>query len=134
MAFVSVTRLQLRSSRYLIPFIWRTSMSLIQAKRARGNLAARVRRMKDGSFWTLTAWRDEGAMRVFRNSSAHMKAMPKLPEWCDEASIGNWRQETEELPDWIEAHRLMTERGRLSKVKHPSQRQMAGEIPAPVGV
>lgn len=134
MAFISVTRLRLRSARYLPPFLWRTLTSLLQARRAPGNLSARTRRAADGAFWTLTAWDAEASMRAYRNSGAHRKAMPKLLEWCDEASVGHWEQEPAELPDWGEAHRRMFQSGRLSKVNHPSARQRAGEMPAPENI
>ena len=134
MAFISVTRLRLRSLRYLPPFLWHTLRSLLQAKRAPGNLSAKTRRAADGAFWTLTAWDAAAAMRAYRNSGAHKRAMPKLLEWCDEASIGHWEQEPAEPPDWREAHRRMVETGRLSKVNHPSARQKAGEMPAPENI
>jgi hypothetical protein len=57
--------------------------------------------------------------------------MPKLLEWCDEASVVHWHQDTAELPDWQEAHRRMMEEGRRSKVHHPSPAQIAYEIPRP---
>jgi hypothetical protein len=74
---------------------------------------------------------DEAAMRVYRGSGAHMKAMPKLLDWCDEASIAHWEQESNELPDWVDAHRRMVAEGRMSKVKHPSEAQLAKKIAAP---
>jgi quinol monooxygenase YgiN len=134
MAFISVTRLRLRSVRYLPPFLWHTLRSLLQAKRAPGNLSAKTRRAPDGAFWTLSAWESEASMRAYRNSAAHKKAMPKLLEWCDEASVGHWEQASGELPDWREAHRRMVETGRLSKVNHPSERQRAGEMPPPENI
>ena len=71
MAFISVTRLRLRSVRYLPPFLWHTLRSLLQAKRAPGNVSARTRRAADGAYWTLTAWDAPDAMRAYRNSGAH---------------------------------------------------------------
>lgn len=134
MSFISVTRLRLRSARYLPPFLWHTLRSLRQARRAPGNLAAKTRRAADGAYWTLTAWDAADAMRAYRNSGAHKAAMPKLVDWCDEASVGHWEQESAALPDWREAHRRMLETGRLSKVKHPSARQSTGEMPAPENI
>ena len=33
--------------------------------------------------------------------------MRRLAEWCDEASVAHWTQESAALPDWIEVHRRM---------------------------
>lgn len=60
-----------------------------------------------------------------------MKAMPKLLEWCDEASVGHWAQASAELPGWAEAHQKMAAEGRVSKVSHPSAVQAAKQIPVP---
>jgi len=57
--------------------------------------------------------------------------MPKLLDWCDEASVAHWIQPTTELPTWLEAHRRMVAEGRLSKVSRPSPAQLSKEIPAP---
>jgi quinol monooxygenase YgiN len=131
MAFISVTRLRVRSFFYLPKFIWYALKSERQAERAEGFLCGRVMRDKGNAFWTLTAWRDEAAMRAYRGSGAHMKAMPKLLDWCDEASLAHWEQESEELPDWADAHRRMVAEGRMSKVKHPSAAQLAKKIAEP---
>jgi heme-degrading monooxygenase HmoA len=131
MTFVSVTRLRIRSPRYLPAFLWHTLRSFIQARRAAGNIRATTKRAPDGAFWTLTAWESEAPMRAYRNSGAHRKAMPKLLEWCDEAAVAHWEQESRELPDWREGRRRLLERGRISKVKHPSPAQAAGQVVAP---
>lgn len=131
MAFISVTRLRIRSVFYLPQFIWYVFRSQRQAERSKGFLAGRLMRDKGNAFWTLTAWEDQASMRAYRGAGAHMKAMPKLLDWCDEASVGNWEQPGAELPSWAEAHRRMATGGRLSKVRHPSERQLAKEIPAP---
>jgi hypothetical protein len=83
------------------------------------------------AFWTATVWESEEAMRAFRSSGAHMKAMPKLLDWCDEASYVHWEQEGAELPSWAEAHRRMVAEGKLSKVKNPSAAQSARKFPEP---
>lgn len=128
MAFVSVTRLRIRSPRYLPQFGYYTWVSARQLKLAAGFLEGQLAYGGQRSFWTLTVWRDQQAMRAYRNTGAHMRAMPKLLEWCDEASVVNWEQEASELPTNEEAQKRMVAEGRLSKVRHPSQAHAAGQI------
>lgn len=59
-------------------------------------------------------------MRRYIISGAHRKAMPKLLDWCDEASVAHWTQEAEDIPTWSEAVERMRSEGRVSKVRHPS--------------
>ena len=59
-------------------------------------------------------------LRAYTHSDAHKKAMPKLQQWCDEASIVHWDQQDKEFPDWHFAYEKMLSEGRVSKVKHPS--------------
>jgi hypothetical protein len=85
------------------------------------------------AFWTLTAWEGDAAMNAYRTQGAHRDAMPKLLDWCDEASVVHWLQESRELPSWQEAHRRLMQEGRPSKVKYPSTAHLAHEIPTPHG-
>lgn len=128
MAFISVTRLRLRSYFYLPQFIWHAYKSSRQAERADGFLDGRTVREASNTFWTVTAWQDEASMRQYRGSEAHSKAMPKLLDWCDEASVVNWQQDSSTLPDWEEAYAKMVAKGRTSKVRHPSKDQLDGNI------
>ena len=100
MALISVTRLRVRAPGYLPGFIWYAVLSARQAKRAPGCLASRLLREANTTFWTNTAWQDEAAMRAFMLAGSHRRAMPKLLDWCDEASVVHWHQEDPALPDW----------------------------------
>lgn len=131
MPFISVTRLRVRSLAYLPQFIWRTLQSLRQTQRSPGFIDGKVLREARNAFWTMTAWEDQPAMNAFRTSGAHRAAMPKLLDWCDEASVAHWNQEILDLPTWTEAHRRMVKEGKPSKVNHPSAAQVANQIPAP---
>jgi uncharacterized protein DUF3291 len=131
MALISVTRLRVRSVFYLPQFFWHTFKVQSQAKRASGMLGGRLMLEAHSVFWTATVWESEAAMRAFRSSGAHMKAMPKLLDWCDEASYVHWDQEHADLPTWAEAHRRMAAYGKLSKVLNPSAAQVAKEFPEP---
>ncbi|MEO7208387.1 MAG: DUF3291 domain-containing protein [Steroidobacteraceae bacterium] len=84
---------------------------------------------KTMTFWTATAWQDEAMMRAFMRGCAHAKVMPRLREWCDEASVAHWQQEQARLPEWQERHRRMLEVGRRSTVNHPSPAHIAFKIP-----
>jgi heme-degrading monooxygenase HmoA len=124
MPFVSITRLRVRSWRYLPAFLVQSARAALQAKRAAGNLAVSVLRDANLAFWTRTVWSEEAAMRSFMLSGAHRHAMPRLLEWCDEAAVVHWNQD--ELPSWPASHRRLP-----SKVNHPSDAQRRFEIPAP---
>lgn len=128
MPIVSVTRLHLRSPRYLLPFFLYTHRSRRQAKSSPGNLGVRVRKTNGLAFWTLTLWRDMAAMRSFVMASPHKVAMQKLANWCDEAAFAHWNQETTELPTWDIAVDKLRVSGHLGTVLHPSEKHKAGEI------
>jgi hypothetical protein len=131
MAFVSITRLRVRSWRYLPAFIFQSFRSARQARSAAGNFAVSVLSDADLAFWTRTLWTEEAAMRAFMLAGAHRRAMPRLSQWCDEAAVVHWNQDDFEPPSWPAAHRRLLREGRLSKVNHPSQAQRRFEIPAP---
>jgi quinol monooxygenase YgiN len=128
MAIVSVTRLQLRSLRYLPLFMWHVFASTRQVRHAPGFLGGQLANEGTKGFWTITAWRDEAAMRAYRNAAAHRRAMPHLLQWCDEASVVHWQQEQATLPDLTTACQRMEAEGRLSKVRYPSPRHAAKQI------
>ncbi len=67
-------------------------------------------------------------MREYRNSKAHLKAMPMLAGWCDEAAYANWEQPAPEPPDWETAREKLRQTGHLSKVLHPSVLHSSGTI------
>ncbi len=131
MAFVSITRLRVRSWRFLPGFFWMAVRTSRQAKAAPGNLAVRVLRERGNTFWTSTGWESEDAMLQFMRAQPHGAAMRKLLEWCDEASLVHWTQANAELPSWSEAHARMQKEGRRSKVNHPSADHAAYVIAAP---
>jgi hypothetical protein len=130
MALISMTRLRLRSLRYVPELLWHIYASARQARRAPGFLGGTLAGEKIRGFWTITAWEDEAAMRAFRGADAHHRVMPKLLNWCDEASVAHWEQDSATLPDMEEALRRMVADGRLSKVNHPSPDHAAGIIAA----
>ncbi|MDQ2937101.1 MAG: hypothetical protein M3R67_06300 [Acidobacteriota bacterium] len=131
MAFVSLTRLRVRSYRYLPQFVWQALKTGRQAERASGFLGGKVLREANNTFWTITAWNSEAGMRAYRNAGAHRAVMPRLLEWCDEASVAHWNQDIPDLPSWQDAHRRMVAEGRSSKVNHPSPAHVQNQMAAP---
>jgi len=117
---ISLTRLRLRAWSYLPGFVPLALRSARQAERAPGFLAGAVfgepTRL---TFWTMTAWTDEAAMRAYMLSGAHRAAIPRLLDWCDEAAVARWEAAEVALPGWPEADRRLREDGRPSKVRHP---------------
>lgn len=79
----------------------------------------------------MTAWDSRESMRRYMTTGAHKQAMPKLMEWCDEASAAHWEQEDAGLPTWEEADRLMRTTGRPSKVRWPTPEHAGLRYAAP---
>ncbi|MGH9483168.1 MAG: DUF3291 domain-containing protein, partial [Terriglobales bacterium] len=120
MPLVSITRLRVRSWRFLPSFFLYALRSAREASKAEGNLAARLLRDRNFTFWTSTLWTTDAAMKAFMLAGAHRKAMPRLQHWCDEASVVHWVQEPSELPGWADAYTRLQRDGRASKVRFPS--------------
>ncbi len=131
MPLVSITRLRVRSFRYLPAFLLGSLRSARAAKNASGNLAVALLSDTNFVFWTRTLWTDEKSTRAFMLAPAHRSVMPKLLQWCDEAAVAHWLQETPEPPSWQEVHRRLQQQGRTSKVDHPSAAQLRFEFPPP---
>ena len=126
MPIVSVTRLHVRAWRFLPAFILASYRSARQARHSGSFLTGCLAVEPPAGFWTVTVWENEAAMRSFRNSGVHLETMPKLLNWCDEASYVHWTTDATSLPTVAEAHRRLAEQGKLSKVTHPSAAQQAG--------
>jgi hypothetical protein len=126
MAFVSVTRLRPRSLRFLPGVALHTWRSRRQLRRAPGFLGGYLASGPHLTLWTVTVWQDEAAMRAYRNAAPHLKAMPKLIGWCDEAAVVHWTADDSAIPSPAEAAERM-KGGRLSKVRHPSPGHAAGD-------
>ena len=125
--FVSATRLHLRSIRFLPGFFVHSLRSRGQIRSSPGFIRGTF--ANDGllGFWTLTLWTDEKSMKAFRTSGAHLRAMPRLSNWCDEASYAHWEQDAESIPSADTAFEQLREIGKLSTVRHPSAAHSRGE-------
>lgn len=129
MPLVSITRLRVRSWRFLPMFVIQSFRAAQQARSTQGNLSVSLLRQPQWAFWTRTVWTSEEAMRGYMISGVHRGVMRKLIEWCDEAALVHWTQDSQQPPEWTEAREKMQAIGRTSKVNHPSEDQRAFRIP-----
>lgn len=129
MPLISVTRFRSRSIVFLPLFALHASRAMHQARKADGLLCGAVQRQTDGSFWTMSVWRDERAMHSYVASGVHRSAMPHLRNWALEASVVRWMSDSLTLPNWDEAARRMREAGRSSKLRHPGPHHAARDYP-----
>lgn len=124
---VSVTRLRLRSLRFFPVFLFHALKSASQIKRAPGFVTGWLGGEGLSANWTATVWESAEAMRAYRNSGAHMAAMPRLMHWCDESAFAHWEQDGATLPSPQVAYERLAKDGRVSKVQQPSARHAAGK-------
>lgn len=127
---VSVTRLHLKSWLSFPVFAWSALAATRQARRTRGFVSGWVGGESLFGNWTATVWESGEAMRAFRNSGVHMKVMPRLLHWCDEASYTHWEQADATPPSGEAAYDRLAREGRLSKVLKPSPRHASGSTVA----
>ncbi len=76
MAFVSITRLRLRSAWFMPRFVLHALSSLRQCKQASGFLEGSLLPDRKRTFWTMTLWQDQAAMRAYEDPADRMKARP----------------------------------------------------------
>jgi hypothetical protein len=132
MPLVALTRLRLRSRRYLPSFLVWTIRSALQARAAKGSVAVSLLADTRHTYWTRTVWTDETSMRAYMISGSHRRVMPRLLKWCDEARVTHWTQETARPPPWEEVYRRILRDGRPSKLNHPSEAHNQSQVPEPV--
>ena len=133
MAFISLTRLRIRSIRFLPLFAVHIIRTLRQIRKAPGFQQGALLPDRKWTFWTMTAWNSQESMRMYMTSGSHKSAMPHLLDWCDEASVAHWTQPDSALPpalpadfpNWTEADQRMRQQGRASKVLHPSPNHLS---------
>jgi hypothetical protein len=94
MTFVSLTRLRIRSIRFLPRFARHTLRSLRQVKKAAGFQTGALLIDRSWTFWTMTAWDTQESMRQFMMTGSHKQAMPHLLDWCDEAAVAHWNKQS----------------------------------------
>ncbi len=122
---VFVTRLQLRSLRYLPAFVRASVAIAAQAAESKGFLGGHLGFEMPRAFWTVTMWEGPVAMRAFRNVGAHGPVMRHTATWARAASNVGWEHRGRALPTWEDAHQRLVTDGRpmgvetvVSDVRH----------------
>ena len=127
-ASISITRLRVRRIRYLPAFFFHFFRSRRELQRSDGFRGGYTALCRGLVFWTVTVWSEAKAMQAYRRTGAHLEAMPKLLEWCDEASVATLEGAGEVPIEPAEAARHLRLDGRISKVRNPSPAQARGEL------
>lgn len=84
----------LRSPQFLVYAIriWR------QARSSQGILGVSLRAYPlRGTFWTLSAWTDEAALRTFARADPHRTIIGNIRPWAKEATFRFWTVPADEL-------------------------------------
>ncbi len=129
--FASVTRLRIQSARNFPAFLWGNFLVKRQVEGMAGFFGGRLLIDVNRTFWTLTVWETEQVMKAFRGSGAHVRVMPKLQRWCDEAAYAHWITSDPGVPTWQEAYTQLVGEGRLSRVTNPSSNHIARQFAPP---
>jgi quinol monooxygenase YgiN len=106
--YVSITGLQLRRV-WHIPSFWLHAMkSMVQARKAPGNISADARTI-NGVHHTLSVWTDKDAMRAYLTTGPHLEAMRLFPSIATGKVFG---YQTDRIPDWSEINAIWRDHGR----------------------
>ena len=106
--YISITGLKPKGFLSILRF-WRLAIpSFMEAKSAKGNLSAEVKKMH-GFQCTVTAWENREFMLEFMRSGVHLKAMKAFPKIATGRTYGF---ESEVIPTWEEAFSVLMEKGK----------------------
>lgn len=102
-----VSYLPLRSYWRAIPFSIYTAQVIVQLARAEGLLGySLLARPLLKQAWTLSAWKDENALRAFLQHPPHVRIMTTLGPYLGQTKFVRWMVKGSELPlRWDDALR-----------------------------
>jgi hypothetical protein len=112
--------------------LWNLLLTAKQTVNTPGFLGGKLLSDANRTFWTMTAWEEQAAMKIYRNSGSHRSVMPRIQDWCDEASVVHWQQEDFNLPNWEEVHARLVADGFLTKLSKPSPAHLQRDMPKPL--
>ncbi len=127
--FVSITRLTLRRFWLIGGFLRVSNGCILQARAAEECMAGATMYEWPLTFWTMTVWTSDRAMRQYMSSGAHGEAMPKLRGWCSFAATAHFNQSTVEIPEPKDAHRVLAAKAHFAPIAEPNPEHAAHEMP-----
>jgi hypothetical protein len=103
--FVLLSYLPLKRAWRIPWFLIHTVRIMGQLRKSRGLLGYSLRaRLTAKSFWTLSVWQDEGALRSFVHALPHAGTMAALSPHMGETKFTTWALTGRELPPkWEDA-------------------------------
>src|SRR5215470_15442944 len=104
MTIVAVTRLHVRSIRFLPRLYWDARKIKRALKKAPGFLGGKLLVDRKLAYWTITCWKDLDSMLAFRNSIVHKRLARMVYKWCDEATVVHRVTKEHQLACSKEAH------------------------------
>ncbi|GAB2842184.1 hypothetical protein GCM10022221_46700 [Actinocorallia aurea] len=104
---VMASRLEVRSFRNVPGFLLSSLALWRQARRAPGAHGVALKAdLLRRTFWTLSAWKDEAAVRAYASAEPHRSAMRAKRSVMRESTFVFWTAPTDDLPvGWDEARR-----------------------------
>ncbi|WP_433249122.1 DUF3291 domain-containing protein [Actinomadura nitritigenes] len=119
---VMASRLEVRSLRHVPGFLLASLSLLRQARRSDGAHGVALKAQLLGrTFWTLSAWRDEKAIRAYAAAEPHRSTMRAKRAVMRDSTFVFWQAEGADLPvTWEEARR------RIAESRSPGERPGRG--------
>lgn len=106
--YISITGLTVKSWLQSPTFWWHAIRSMRQARQADGNLSAESRTI-NGVHHTVSAWRDEAAMKAYLTTGAHLSALKVFKKIAKGKTLGF---QSDVIPNWSNVHDLWRTQGR----------------------
>jgi quinol monooxygenase YgiN len=131
MPVMVVTRLRLRRPELLDDFFVASVAVIEQAKAASGSLGVDAMAENNDVWWTVSAWQDRAAMRAFVAAEPHHSVIPRVDEFCDEATFVDWEQDSAELPAWDISYARLVAEGQSAALTDASPANQDRSFPPP---
>ncbi len=120
MSLLSVTRLKLKSPRYLPAFLINTERIAREIRTSEGFLQGQLMGTFNLSMWTMTLWNSEATLKKFYLSGTHQKIMGKLSEWSSEAASVHMEVNNHQLLIWNDVIAEICRTGYFATLQEPS--------------